>query len=561
MAKSQKKESPAPDEGAGAELEKAEKPKSKKDRGIDPTGMSLEQIQAAIDARYGSKDAEGNVKPVIRQATATRSLEMDRIQTGIIGLDIVTGGGIPKRRVTRIAGPESSAKTTTVCITIAASQSECRECGKLWRYMDPREWLEYVAVPYWAARKGPHGQLYPVPDALWPANEPPPPGGYDRDLGAGLDKQAREVLRRKVFNARAKDFPVPPVYQKVPVLGEDGKPLMKDGKPVTQQVKQRACECKQPVPCRTFWLDSERALDNWWCWKVGMCPDWCIVVMPETAEMAGDTGDLLLRSGQIDNTVLDSVAMLIPKVEADGSMEDSNMAPQARAMGILLRKWVSALCEKGMDEQYPITIIMTNQERSSMQSYGAKTVNPGGNAQKFVVALDLRMFSGEVQEVSEGNQDKAGPECMPNYTNVRFIGAKNKTSTAKVRGGFKLYIKDGEGFRAGTVAKYDAMLKYAERVGVVVDHGDKASLRWEWVRGGIRTTSREKLMQAVRDEGKTLLFRTELLDRFFCRPQTVVPDPVVPVPRYPLPKEPPPAETEPPPPAAQEAALGEAQGV
>jgi len=83
-------------------------------------------------------------KCVIQPASMMKGLDLPRISTGIIGLDIETGGGLPKSRIVEIFGGESSGKTYTCLSTVAHAQKSIPEKKCLWIDM------EGVFDPVWA---------------------------------------------------------------------------------------------------------------------------------------------------------------------------------------------------------------------------------------------------------------------------------------------------------------------------------------------------------------------------------------------------------------------------
>jgi RecA/RadA recombinase len=63
------------------------------------------------------------------------ALDIPRISTGLLSMDVHTGGGVPKGRITEFFGPEESGKTTRMAATIAQAQRTCVHCGKRGRFI------------------------------------------------------------------------------------------------------------------------------------------------------------------------------------------------------------------------------------------------------------------------------------------------------------------------------------------------------------------------------------------------------------------------------------------
>ena len=76
-----------------------------------------------------------------------KSVEIETISTGSIGLDIALGvGGLPRGRVIEIYGPESSGKTTLALHTVAEAQKKGGVCG----FID----AEHALDPIYAKKLG-----------------------------------------------------------------------------------------------------------------------------------------------------------------------------------------------------------------------------------------------------------------------------------------------------------------------------------------------------------------------------------------------------------------------
>ncbi len=100
--------------------------------------LALKNALAQIHKQYG----EGS----IMNLSETKSLDIETISTGSIGLDLALGGGIPKGRIVEIYGPESSGKTT-LTLHVAA---ECQKQGGRVAFID----AEHALDPEYAERIG-----------------------------------------------------------------------------------------------------------------------------------------------------------------------------------------------------------------------------------------------------------------------------------------------------------------------------------------------------------------------------------------------------------------------
>ena len=105
---------------------------------INPKDEALKNALAQIQKSYG----EGS----IMNLSDAKSMNVETIPTGSVGLDIAVGGGIPKGRIVEIYGPESSGKTT---LTLHAA-AECQKQGGKVAFID----AEHALDPEYAAKIG-----------------------------------------------------------------------------------------------------------------------------------------------------------------------------------------------------------------------------------------------------------------------------------------------------------------------------------------------------------------------------------------------------------------------
>jgi recombination protein RecA len=120
-----------------------------------------------------------------------------------------------------------------------------------------------------------------------------------------------------------------------------------------------------------------------------------------------------VRSGAVDLIVIDSVAALVPQVELEGGMGDTQMGLQARLMSKALRKLTSTVSKSNS------TVIFINQIRMKIGvMFGNPETTTGGNALKFYASVRL--------DIRRGNAIKEQEEVLGNETKVKVV--KNKVA-------------------------------------------------------------------------------------------------------------------------------------
>ncbi len=167
----------------------------------------------------------------------------------------------------------------------------------------------------------------------------------------------------------------------------------------------------QKIGGQAAFIDAEHALDPKYAKNLGVDIDNLLISQPDTGEQALEITENLVRSGEIDVLVVDSVAALTPKAEIEGEMGDSHVGLQARLMSQALRKLTHIV------QQTNTLVIFINQIRMKIGvMFGSPETVSGGNALKFYssVRMDIRRI-GAV---------KKGDEITGNETRVKVV--KNK---------------------------------------------------------------------------------------------------------------------------------------
>ncbi len=206
------------------------------------------------------------------------------------------------------------------------------------------------------------------------------------------------------------------------------------------------------------YIDAEHALDPSWAKRLGVNLEELLVSQPSYGEEALRIAEMLVNSNAVDVIVIDSVAALVPKSEAENvEIGDPTVGMQARLMSQALRVLNPSI------SRTKTSVIFINQIRQKIGvMYGNPETTPGGVALKFYASVRL--------EVRRGPNVKEGEEVIG--TEVRVKVVKNKIAPPFRAAEFEVWYDRGINYESDLFNVADAA-KVLTKSGSFFSFGDQ----------------------------------------------------------------------------------------
>jgi recombination protein RecA len=192
------------------------------------------------------------------------------------------------------------------------------------------------------------------------------------------------------------------------------------------------CKCpKGPRESICALITSENDWDREWAERCGLDLDKLLICEADYGEKGLDMSDLLLRTGEVDMVVIDSLALLVPAKVIEESVSKDMVAEHSRMISRGVQKWVTGMVRTGMTTDRMPTLLCTNQTRVKIGVlFGSNETKTGGKSPQFAACTEVRFAKSSPHVVDS--------LPIPDYTECRFRVAKNKTSSPGVKGEFRI---------------------------------------------------------------------------------------------------------------------------
>lgn len=162
-------------------------------------------------------------------------------------------------------------------------------------------------------------------------------------------------------------------------------------------------------------IDAEHTADPVLFEAMGVDTDKLDMVSMFTGEDNLDVAETLIKSGEVDLVVIDSVSALIPKVAADKNIDEDTIALLARLMSKAVTRFSPIAAENNT------LVIFINQIRHKIGGYGNPEVTQGGQSLPFYCSGRIKVTG--IGAVANRLKDEHG-EVMGHITTFETV--KNK---------------------------------------------------------------------------------------------------------------------------------------
>ena len=251
------------------------------------------------------------------------------------------------------------------------------------------------------------------------------------------------------------------------------------------------------VAKRVAYIDMEGTLDRAWAESLGVDIDGLLYYTGASMNQAIDVTEALLRDPDVCLVVIDSMSIIGSDMENEKSMEEDQMAANARLWNKAARKLRSAL-----NENRDATLIAINATSTKMGGYGDPETVKNGQQWKLFKSLSIRLNG---LQVIKGKLDGTSEVALGR--NISVSNKKNKFGEPFRTGSFYFsFVDDGFTGRGKTditaqLVELGSQFQLIKRAGNIYQYGST------------KANGMEKFKSVLRESGDIDKLQTEVYEK------------------------------------------------
>lgn len=213
-----------------------------------------------------------------------------------------------------------------------------------------------------------------------------------------------------------------------------------------------------PPNNKAVWVDVEQSFDPYWAAQLGVDPKALFVVKPAYGEEAVDLVDGIIRASDVAILVVDSVAALIANKEVEQSTEKYDIGTSALLIKRMVNKMMIGFGEQAKAGHYPCVILVNQTRFKPGVMFGDPETMPGGEAQKFLSSLRIRVNAKNVVDTATN---------MVAFKETHVVVKKAKVPVRAVSFKFELCVKAQDDLRVGDTDSFHMVKSHLQALGLL----------------------------------------------------------------------------------------------
>lgn len=205
---------------------------------------------------------------------------------------------------------------------------------------------------------------------------------FDKNYGAGVMQIGAEPVPYKVISTGSIDLDRKLVVGGW-VMGRINEIWGPEGVGKSSLAIFSCVEALKADPRMVLWIDVEHRHDKKWMRDHGLDLKRTAIIQPNDAEDVADMVKDACRSDHFSMIVVDSVGAMIPRKEKEKAAEDAVVGMQAKIVTRMVK--INAV----EADAHNVCVLLINQVRAAIGSYGADQTSGGGYALKHGTTMKL----------------------------------------------------------------------------------------------------------------------------------------------------------------------------